>query len=314
MITSELVHLAYKLFFGREPENALVVEDKLARIKNIEDLRHEFMNSIEYFDLRTYPHNFPKYGNIEITANQNEHLIKRIASQWENLATSEPYYGVLTYKDYEKVNYLSKKELDIFILSGLKSYEDFISILQIHHIELNENLHVLELGSGVGRITYWLARHFKKVSALDISKQYLEIARENLEARELRADFINIESYSTLEKTVPREIDVFFSIISLQHNPPPIQILILRNILQRVSNGGIAYFQTVVGINGYKFKISDYLNNQDAKFETHMLPMKEVISLLLQENFEILEIFRDEWQIDPNYHSYTFLARKHSKS
>ena len=172
----------------------------------------------------------------------------------------------------------------------------------------------MELGSGVGRITYWLARHFNKVSALDISKKYLEIARENLEARELRADFINIENYSTLEKTVPREIDVFFSIISLQHNPPPIQILILRNILQRVSNGGIAYFQTVIGINGYKFKISDYLNNQDAKFETHMLPMKEVISLLLQENFEILEIFRDEWQIDPNYHSYTFLARKHSKS
>ncbi len=79
----------------------------------------------------------------------------------------------------------------------------------------------LELGCGVGRLTLGLSRSFEHVIGLDVSASHLDLAEEVLR-KEGRTN-IELRRVNTLEafQQLP-EIDRFFSLIVLQHNPPPV--------------------------------------------------------------------------------------------
>jgi hypothetical protein len=44
----QIIRLAYLLFFGREPENESVVKEKARRLKTVQDVRTDFINSDEF--------------------------------------------------------------------------------------------------------------------------------------------------------------------------------------------------------------------------------------------------------------------------
>lgn len=101
---------------------------------------------------------------------------------------------------------------------------------------------VLEHGCGVGRVTHALAQRSKHGYAYDISAPHLELAQQFTMSRGLR----NI-TYARI--THPRDVmrlpkvDAIYTLIVLQHNPPPVIRLILNGLMQSLAPGGVAFFQ-----------------------------------------------------------------------
>src|SRR6185312_16344062 len=96
-----------------------------------------------------------------------------------------------------------------------------------------------ELGCGVGRLTVWLAKSFKKVIAADISQPHLHLAREAAAERGINnIKFQLLNKISEIER-LPR-FDCFVSIIVLQHNPPPVIGYMLKILFEKLKPGGFA--------------------------------------------------------------------------
>jgi 2-polyprenyl-3-methyl-5-hydroxy-6-metoxy-1,4-benzoquinol methylase len=89
-----------------------------------------------------------------------------------------------------------------------------------------------EYRCGTGRVTRWLADQFSRVVALDISQPHIELAQSHMKrAGKSNVSFRHIDSLAFLNQKV-QPVDVFFSFLVLQHNPPPIIAVILNTVLQ----------------------------------------------------------------------------------
>ena len=80
----------------------------------------------------------------------------------------------------------------------------------------------------------------------------------------------------TVDEMVNLErVDLVYSLIVLQHNPPPVIRLIVRAFLKALNPGGVAYFQVPTYRGGYRFSPGEYLENEAKKhvmMEMHVLP------------------------------------------
>ena len=75
---------------------------------------------------------------------------------------------------------------------------------------------VIEIGCGIGRITEFIAKDFKKVIGIDISGEMISKCKKRLKHQK------NIAYYETDGKTLPssdNSIDFVFSFIVFQHMP-----------------------------------------------------------------------------------------------
>jgi SAM-dependent methyltransferase len=124
---------------------------------------------------------------------------------------------------------------------------------------------------------------FSHVIAADISADHLRIAETVLAERAIRnVSLVHLNTLKDLAEIGP--FDVFFSVIVLQHNPPPIMAYILRKILQQLNHGGVGYFQIPTYAKGYAFGIDEYLcqiKEGHDRMEGHVLPQKDLNCLRL---------------------------------
>ncbi|HMD54542.1 MAG TPA: class I SAM-dependent methyltransferase, partial [Phycisphaerae bacterium] len=154
----------------------------------------------------------------------------------------------------------------------------------------------LELGCGVGRLTVWLSEVLPKILAADISRLRLDLnqralrrfQRSNVEHHHI----VTIDSLSNLP-----DFDAFFSIIVLQHNPPPLIIMLLKIILRKLRPDGIAYFQVPTFIKNYTFRLDEYLRGtlESNHMEMHAIPQKLLFGIINDCGCELLEIREDPW-------------------
>jgi hypothetical protein len=89
--------------------------------------------------------------------------------------------------------------------------------------------------------------------------------------------------------------DVLFSIVVLQHNPPPVIRHVLNVLLSRINSGGVGYFQLPTYRFGYSFDAEKYLAtppNLRAP-EMHVLPQQELHALLEERGCRLIEIRED---------------------
>ena len=108
------------------------------------------------------------------------------------------------------------------------------------------------------------------------------------------------------------EFNHFLSFITLQHNPPEIQKILLQKLLSKLNVGhGYAFFQTVTFIKTSPTNSnSDLINHSKPSFNTYALPIREILSIVTQLDCEIQELYRDDFQLDPDFHSYSFFIRR----
>lgn len=239
---------------------------------------------------------------------QFRQMVERVERNFRHMGETEPHWSVLSADKFLASN-IEQTEKEFFD-SGKNPVVQFQAAAARAGIDLGSLHTCLELGCGLGRITIWLAQQFRHVIGADISAPHLRMASE-IATRFGRSNisFLNVSDLSRL-RTCP-EYDAFFSLIVLQHNPPPIIHHMLTTILGRLRVGGVAYFQVPTYRLGYSFDAERYLATplKLGVPEMHVIPQPELHALISDAGCRILEMREDSSAGGDHISSRLFLRK-----
>ena len=256
-VTPELVTWGYRLFLDREPENRQVVEEKVSRIATVTDMMREFLSSTEFKGKNlndrhpTLAGDEPPMCIEEVDAAQDlSILLDHIQRTWQHLGETEPHWSVITSERFHQSRIQETK--DEFYNSGRQHVDLLFRTMERNGIDYTAFRSCLEYGCGLGRVTRWLAERFENVYGYDISRAHLQSAENHLAECGVRNVTLrhirNVEDIFHLQ-----ESDLIYSLIVLQHNPPPVIRIIVREFLRVLNPGGVAFFQVPTYRMGYSF-------------------------------------------------------------
>jgi SAM-dependent methyltransferase len=306
----ELVEACYRAILGRPPEDAEAVERKL-RAGSLQDIIREFVESEEFLAARSTP--MPDLRDqyfqpapqiaVDATPAQLKALFARLQLQWQALGEREPFWSVITHSEY-KLEEFDDETRARFFASGAEHAALTDIFCERNAVKVKRGLCV-ELGCGVGRVTQHLAASFDKVLAIDISEGNLAECRKMADARGLA----NIETRLLISpedlKDLP-PIDFFYSMIVLQHDPPPVQKYILDIIFGKIAACGGFLFQAQTYAPFDSFSVEDHLASPLHTMDMHSLPMHEILRLAEKHGLSIREVLPDNWT--GRFGSHTFFG------
>ena len=296
----EAVVWSYRLFLDREPENEGVILEKMAGAKNTSELRRDFMQSAE-FRVNNLSYASPAlYGdeprmNIEEVSSDVELqvLFEHIQDSWQHLGKTEPYWSVLAAEKFLQANIQSPATIAEFYESGKHDVHRILKTLERNQIDHTLFKSCLEYGCGLGRVTRWLAEIFDVVYGYDISQEHLQIAKEYIDGKYSNILLSQLKKVKDIEN-LPK-VDFIYSVIVLQHNPPPIIRFIIQQFIRALNPKGVALFQVPTYRMGYEFSYQKYLTEERKKrnMEMHLLPQQQVFEAIRQEGGRLLEVIED---------------------
>ncbi len=321
-VTPEAVQWAYRLILGREPSPA-DIPDHL-HYPDLTGLRQAFFGCREFRERERIlcgpslsGFEPPLVLEDEVDATTLEQLLAHIQASWQKLGREEPHWSVLTTEEFKQTNLAANRER--FYASGNGNAGQFLHCLGRNGCFPDGvgNKTVLEYGCGVGRVTHALAQHFGQVYAYDISAPHLALARQWTDGLGLtNITFSQIQRPQDVSD-LPK-VHAVYTVIVLQHNPPPVIRMILQGLLSALLPGGVALFQVTTYREGYAFVARDYLRTAQARLgevEMHVLPQRRVFEIIAQANCRVLEVLDDAWT---GYRhgelSNTFLVQKQDAS
>jgi SAM-dependent methyltransferase len=310
-LSADQIHLVYQGLLGRPPENDLIVQQWLGKGANLSAIIQDIVKSQEFQNRRDESDDDGIYGpraKVDIAVGEDEYdrMVARIVGQWVKLGENDPHWSVLTAPEYRK-SVLDTAAIADFYATGKGEVDSLEDFCVANNVPPPSGT-CFELGCGVGRVTYHLAQGFDTVIAADISPGNLAEAKHYIGRQ---GDIENID-FRLL--TSPRDIegitefDCFYSIIVLQHNPPPMQHAFLKHILGSLNSGGIFFFQTQAALKGYSFDIASYLTESVKDLDMHCLPMNDILGLVADTGCMVRDIQPDH-RTDMTG-SYTFFGIK----
>ncbi|MDO9596021.1 MAG: peptide chain release factor N(5)-glutamine methyltransferase [Lutibacter sp.] len=189
-------------------------------------------------------------------------------------------------------------KVDKNVLIPRPETEELVEWIVQNH-KKSESLKILDIGTGSGCIAVSLAKNLPnaKVSALDISEEALNVAKNNAEFNQVTIDFI-LADILTIEK-LPDTFDVIVS------NPPYVREsekdLMQQNVLSNEPH--IALF--VENENPLLFydKIAELAKNHLTEngvlyFEINQYLGEETVDLLKTKGFKNIELKKDIYGVD----------------
>ena len=221
---------------------------------------------------------------IEINLNESNQTL--FLSALERLKTHEPIQYVLgktTFMDLEfKVN--------SSVLIPRPETEELVRLMLKEDLDGKE---VLDIGTGSGCIAISLTKnlHNAKVSALDISKDALEVALENAELNNVNIEFIHADIF---EYQSDKKYDVIVS------NPPYVleseKMLMKQNVLNYEPEialfvddiNALKYYESII-----KFSLNNLNSQGQIFFETNENYKDELNKLAQNYEYNIIEFKLD---------------------
>jgi len=318
-IDDTVVRWAYRLILGREPESDQVIADQLRSNASWHSLRRNFLQSPEFQE------SLPARSPLSLRGDEPslridcegepatlQRLFEHINRSWHTLGEDDPFYSVRTAPEYQGLP--EEKAVTIFFESGVGDARLFMRALDRNELDLSRRRICLEFGCGLGRITQALAPHFDKTIAVDISAAHLALAEKH--ARNVGIDGIewwHLGSVDDLEH-LP-SVDVIYSMIVLQHNPPPVIDRIIATFARILKPGGIAYFQVPTYRLGYAFDLQNYLDSTVGKpsMEMHVYPQQRVFSRFAECDAIPVSVVEDEatgFETGTRSNTFLFLRRE----
>jgi SAM-dependent methyltransferase len=316
-LTKEQVTWAYRMLLGREPESTASVDRQIKAHADVNALREGFFGSPEFFRnrYRALIRAFAKqetervYSEIESACSPSEMrlLFNHIASVWSKLGVEEPHFSVLSHLHFKPDN------IDVSISEFERTGRGEASLLftELSGLGLADRFgHIVELGCGVGRVTRYLSERAATVTGYDVSEPHLNLARGYLAREGVRnVTFEHVTDPGALEL---QHCDLFYSRIVLQHNPPPVMLMLVRKALAALVPGGIAVFQCPTYIRGYSFNVGEYLSKMGGidNQELHALPQKEIFNAIADAGCDVINCYRDNSISNPQSVSNRFVVQK----
>lgn len=304
MSTPEEVRLAYRLFLGRDPENEDVVNSFCQTTHSTAQLRQAFLKSPEFISQMNvlleqpqvvrhrHPFHLPRIPvETEVSDEVLAQMFERIREEWEYLGKTEPHWSVVTQPKYYKNEFSEHR--DQFYQSGNHATQLFLAALRRCGVNPNELKTCLEIGCGVGRVTAHLAGAFEKVIGVDISQAHLQIAKEYLQEKNIHN--VTFEHWKSPQeiRNMPK-VDAIHSLITFQHNPPPVMAWMLKTTLENLNHGGVAFIQIPTYKTGYLFEAERYMHStKQNSMEMHFFPQQIIFDLIKKTNCQLLEVRED---------------------
>jgi SAM-dependent methyltransferase len=301
---TEVVKSLYEAVLGREPDPDGLESycQALQRGAALAGIVTGFLRSEEFArrqveTLDHYPLSLGGPMRVELhdTAEQREALWRHVAEVWSSYGTTDPYWSVLTDEQWRAANVNRAEVLEKFYESGHVHVRRFEAWLARNELSIAANAVCMEYGCGVGRCTVWLARRFRRVVAFDISQPHLDAARVATAARGIdNVEFVLVRGPDDLSAL--NGADVFYSILVLQHNPPPIAVDILDAVFRGLKRGGVAFFQIPTYADDYSFDTEDYNTFVRAKkeMEMHFVPQRTIFDLAFRHGLRSVEVQPDD--------------------
>ena len=248
--------------------------------------------------------------DTEADPDRLQQLLAHTEATWTLLGSEEPHWSVISAERFKRSE-LAGHEAE-FYASGQGDVDLFLAFLARNGVDAERLQRVLEYGCGLGRVTRFLAQRFPQVVGCDISPTHLQQARAYLAGTDTHN--VELQRITTLADIGgPVDLDAIFSVIVLQHNPPPVIVAILTKLLRRLRPGGIAYFQVPTHAVDYRFNLDDYLAHGLAArhIEMHFVPQRRIFRIASETGCEVLEVREDDWVGRRHVElSNTFLLRR----
>lgn len=302
MIDESAVRLALELLTGQTVPNPDHVTRLTQSCKNVRQLRARLMampavqkrmgaGAGQGTSVRLLSAPRPEI-EVDVAPADLARLLDHVEGVWRRLGETDAHWSVLTNDLYRKEALHQNRSG--FYASGEQSVERFRWAAARCGIDLSGMASCLELGAGVGRVTMALAKVFPKVHAADISAPHLALAAEEARARgQTNIEFHRVATIAELD-ALP-EVDAFFTVITLQHSPPPVMKLVLERVLARLRPGGIGHFQLPTMLLGYSFRVEEYFGGlaREQAMEHHCLPQSVVFDIVERAGCRVLECQHD---------------------
>jgi SAM-dependent methyltransferase len=319
-VTPEVVTWGYRFFLGREPESSQVVEERVKDCATLEELRsvfltsHEFTQQNQAFRTPSLSGNEPRMTIQDVyTENDLQRLFEHIQGTWHYLGETEPYWSVVTSEKFKQANI--QQALDQFYDSGMYDATRLFRTLERNNIDYMTFNSCLEYGCGLGRVTRWLSEKFDIIYGYDISLPHLKSAESYLNGKHIKNTLLRHIKYIKDILSLPK-VDLVYSILVLQHNPPPLMSLIIREFIKSLNPGGVALFQVPTYRLDYSFSLEDYYDKEGSnhQMEAHCLPQRTIFNIARQEGGQVIEVLDDCCTGFPSEVSNTFLIQKLTES
>lgn len=316
-VDAEAVRWAYRLFLRREPESEEAVRFHVATSGTIGELRRGFIGSPEFqnqLGAIARPSMTGDEAPLDIETVEEpkrlQQLFDHIARSWSHMGETDAHWSVLTNEGFHADRIEANRE--VFYATADEDIRRLLATLARNGLTVPRNARCLEIGCGVGRITRRLAEICAHVIGVDVSPGHLRFAREHLDEQGVRnVELRQLKHIDELAGVGP--IDLFFTAIVLQHNPPPVIAAILDRMFARLTPGGIAYFQVPTYEKNYRFAAQSYLRARDDQLdmEMHVLPQKDVLNIASRHGLQVVEILEHAIpELRMGHLSNYFLLRK----
>lgn len=312
--TEDAVRWAYRLILGREPESEQIVAAQSQANADVESLRRGFLRSPEFiggfsewFRLALLRQPEPPIRiDCDGTPQQLDRLFEHVSRSWRGLGDEDPFYSVATAREYRGMP--AADVVKKFFESGVGDVQTFFERTGAKRPGSFQASTCLEFGCGLGRMTQALAPHFQKTIGVDISSSHLAQARKLANQANIGGiEWKQLSSVAALHE-LP-QVDVVYSMIVLQHNPPPVIDRIVATFARLLKPGGIAYFQVPTYRSDYSFDLQKYLDSQMAKpgMEMHVYPQDRVFRHFIETGSVPISVTEDDATGVVRERSNTFL-------
>ncbi len=154
----------------------------------------------------------------------------------------------------------SQKNTAIIYDAQMESFRDYANeaeqFIEKLNVDTPEELSAVDIGCGTGAFAVHAAKYLKKVHAVDVSEEMLNIARSK--AKSLKIYNIEFHHSGFLQFQADEEVDVVFSKWAFHHLPDYWKQAALFNINKMLKIGGLFLLTDIV----FKFDL-EFENNTD---------------------------------------------------
>lgn len=309
----------YRLFLERDVESTSIAVMQVADALALWDLINRVASSTEAMRCRIHRASGhisdlydPSVVETEASDAQLEALLERTLARWERCGRGFAYDHL--FRDPRLFDDRSEKwNREKRFEFGYEELERMFVAGRRNGVAFEPGASVLAFGCDIAFLGAAVSDRLGHFAGVEAGGAAFEQGRDALQERGIqRAELLPLRSFLDAELEARRTCDIFYSVMLLQHAPPPVSLLLLDVGLGRINPGGYAYFQAPCHIYDYQFATDAYLSTlpeTDNSGEIHALPQACILRLLARHGMVPIEVLPEQ-RLGPMGFSFTFFAQK----